>query len=58
MRTVMTEQERINILLEAIGDIAQRAKRMSVAIHKLSKWSGVDISELVDEGYLEEGDMD
>lgn len=40
-----------------MGDNEGRIERLIYAIHKLTKWSGVDISELIDDGYLEEGDM-
>jgi len=36
----------------------ERFNRIVTALHKLSKISGVDISELIEEGYLEEGDLD
>lgn len=35
-----------------------RIDRMVTTIHKLSKISGIDISELIEEGYLENGDLD
>lgn len=40
-------------LIEKNGQI----DRLSTAVHKLTKWAGVEISELIDEGYLEEGDV-
>ncbi|WP_346921916.1 hypothetical protein [Glutamicibacter creatinolyticus] len=35
-----------------------RLERLSNTVDKLADWSGKDISELVEEGYLEEGDLD
>ena len=34
-----------------------RINRLIATVHKLAKWNGTDISELVEEGYLEEGDL-
>ena len=34
-----------------------RLERLIGTIYKLSSWSGNDISELIEEGYLEEGDL-
>lgn len=34
-----------------------RIERLQSAVRKLASWQGVDISELIDEGYLEEGDL-
>lgn len=36
----------------------EQVERLQNTIHKLSKWQGIDISELIEEEYLEEGDMD
>lgn len=32
-------------------------ERLQAVIHKMSKWSGVEVIELIEEGYLEEGDV-
>lgn len=37
--------------------MTERIARLVHAINKLSKWAGVDIGELIEHGYLEEGDM-
>jgi hypothetical protein len=34
-----------------------RTVRLVNTIYKLAHWSGTDISDLIDEGYLEEGDL-
>lgn len=39
-------------------DLLEIIDRLQRVVLKMSGWSGVDVSELVDEGYLEEGDMD
>lgn len=36
---------------------AARLDRLSHAVHKLAGWSGNDISGLIEQGYLEEGDL-
>lgn len=40
----MTEQE-------------EMIERLRFAIYKMSKWSGVDVADLIEEDYLKEGDM-
>lgn len=40
----MTEQE-------------EMVERLRFAIHKMSKWSGVEVVDLIEEDYLKEGDM-
>lgn len=35
-----------------------RIARLTQTIYKLSGWAGTDISELIEEGYLEEGDLE
>lgn len=39
-------------------NVLQQIERLQFAVSKMSKWSGVEIGELIDEGYLKEGDMD
>lgn len=41
-----------------MNDNDARIERLISAIYKLSSWAGCDISELVEQGYLEEGDLD
>ena len=36
--------------------LAQNA-RLQFAVSKLSKWSGIEVSDLYEDGYLNEGDM-
>lgn len=38
-------------------NVLQQIERLQFAVSKLCKWSGVEIVDLVDEGYLKEGDM-
>lgn len=38
--------------------MSDRLNRLIETIYKLSGWNGTDISELIEEGYLEEGDLD
>ena len=40
-----------------MSDNDARIERLISTIYKLSSWSGNDISELIEEGYLEEGDL-
>lgn len=35
-----------------------RLGRLVETIYKLAGWNGTDISDLIDEGYLQEGDLD
>ena len=35
-----------------------KMKRLQEAVMKLAGWAGNDISELIEEGMLEEGDLD
>lgn len=37
--------------------LAQNA-RLQFVVHKMSKWSGIEIADLYEDGYLEQGDMD
>lgn len=48
---------RADKVLDKLIEKNARIDRLSTAVHKLTKWAGVEISELIDEGYLEEGDM-
>lgn len=36
----------------------EQIERLIAVIYKLASWNGTDISELLDEGYLEEGDLE
>lgn len=35
-----------------------RIERLVNVVYKLAGWNGVDISELIEDGLLEEGDLD
>ena len=35
-----------------------RWERVAYAVQKLAGWNGISIHELIEEGYLEEGDLD
>lgn len=39
-------------------DTDDQISRLQDTIRKLSKWSGVDVTLMIDEGYLLEGDME
>lgn len=36
---------------------AARLERLTHTVHKLSRWAGYDIAELIEDGDLEEGDL-
>lgn len=52
------DEERLNATVEAYGALSARTRRLQFAVHKLSKWSGVEIADLYEDDYLQEGDMD
>lgn len=35
----------------------KQIERLQFALSKCASWAGVDLQELIDEGYLEEGDI-
>lgn len=39
-------------------DLLEQIERLQFVIHKMSKWSGIEVSDLYEDGYLNEGDMD
>jgi hypothetical protein len=45
-----TDNEHVKFLLEAID-------RLQTALDKTSDWAGVDLQELIDEGYINEDDI-
>lgn len=36
----------------------EKLARLQFTVHKLAGWNGTDISELIEDGLLEEGDLD
>lgn len=40
-----------------MSEIDRRIRRLSDALRMVAKWAGVDIAELIDEGYLESEDL-
>ena len=40
-----------------ITELEDRIARLSHAVRKLAGWSGNDISELIEDGLIEEGDL-
>lgn len=38
--------------------MTEKIERLQHTVRKLAAWNGYDISELIEDGYLEEGDLD
>lgn len=43
---------------EELNDLGIRFSRLQHTVAKLAGWQGIDISELIEDGYLKEGDLD
>jgi hypothetical protein len=41
-----------------ITGLDARINRLILTVRKLAQWHGADISELIEEGYLQEGDLE
>lgn len=51
-----TTESRSQIARER-DEIRARADRLAATVRKLAGWAGHDIADLIDEGYLEPGDL-
>lgn len=38
--------------------MTEKIDRLQHAVRKLAQWQGYDIGDLIEDGYLEEGDLD